>query len=166
MVQKLGQSTLFVKVDFKDLTSVVAFTDFVRSVMAFTPKLTFPAAWLMSVAAIKVIKYAKKCPKSSQQLRKFFSDVFDRKSTFRYLCRVRFTDWELSKKHKFLTLELWWYPFSKHFCQTWQLWCSQMDSGKCFSQPKKCVDSQRFFFDYWLITVPIAQWFKMSDHLW
>ena len=33
--------------------------------------------------AIKVIKYAKKRPKSSRQLHKFFSDVIDRKLTFR-----------------------------------------------------------------------------------
>ena len=71
MVQKLGQSTLFVKVDFKGLTSV-AFTDFFTSVMAFTTKLRFVASWMTSAAAfkaIKVIKYAKKRPKSSQQLR-------------------------------------------------------------------------------------------------
>ena len=36
-VRKLGQSTLLVKVDFKGLTSAVAFADFFTSVMAFTP---------------------------------------------------------------------------------------------------------------------------------
>ena len=74
-VQKLGQSTLLVKVDFKGLTSAVAFVDFFKSMMAFTHKLTFRAAWLMSAAAFKAIKYTKKRPKSSQQLRKFFNYV-------------------------------------------------------------------------------------------
>ena len=53
---------------------MVAFKDFFTSVMAFTPKLTFAAAWLTSAVAfktIKVIKYAKKRPKSSRQLREF-----------------------------------------------------------------------------------------------
>ena len=58
MVQKLGQSTLFVKVDFKGLTSV-AFTDFFTSVMAFTTKLRFVASWLTSAAAFKAIKVIK-----------------------------------------------------------------------------------------------------------
>ena len=43
------------------------------------------AAWLTSVAAfkaIKVIKYAKKRPQSSQQLRKFFSDVLTENQLF------------------------------------------------------------------------------------
>ena len=65
MVPKLGQSTLLVKVYFKSLMSAVAFADFFTSVMAFTPKLMFPATWLMSAAAfkaIKVIKCAKKRP--------------------------------------------------------------------------------------------------------
>ena len=85
MVRKSGQSTLLVKVDFKGLMSLVAFADFFMFVMAFTPKLMFAAAWLTTAAAfkaIKVIKYAKKRPKSSRQLRKIFSDVIDRKSTF------------------------------------------------------------------------------------
>ena len=85
MVQELGQSKLLqvVKVYFQWFD--VAFVDFFMSVMAFTPKLTFAATWLTSAAAfkaIKVIKYAKNRPKSSRQLRKFFSDVIDRKSTF------------------------------------------------------------------------------------
>ena len=66
--------------------------DFFTSVMTFTPKLTFSAAcltsaatWLTSAAAfkaIKVIKYAKKRPKSSQQLHKFFTDVIVRNQLF------------------------------------------------------------------------------------
>ena len=36
-----------------------------------------------SFKAIKVIKYAKKRPKSSWHFREFFSDVIDRKSTFK-----------------------------------------------------------------------------------
>ena len=63
--------------------SAVAFVDFFTTVMAFTPKLLFRSAWLTSTAAYKVIKYTKNRPKSGQQLRKFFSDVIDQKSTFR-----------------------------------------------------------------------------------
>ena len=57
--------------------SVVALADFFTPMMAFTPKFTSAATF----KAIKVIKYAKKRPKSSQLL-KFFSDVIARKSTF------------------------------------------------------------------------------------
>ena len=64
MVRKLGQSTLFVKVDFKGLTSV-AFTDFFTSVMAFTTKLRFVASWLTSPAAFKAIKVIKSMLKSA-----------------------------------------------------------------------------------------------------
>ena len=64
MVRKLGQSTLFVKVDFKGLTSV-AFTDFFTSVMSFTTKLRFVASWLTSAAAFKAIKVIKSMLKSA-----------------------------------------------------------------------------------------------------
>ena len=73
MVQKLGQSTLFVKVDFKGLTSV-AFTDFFTSVMAFTTKLRFVASWLTSAAAFKAIKVIKSMLKSAPNLADNFAN--------------------------------------------------------------------------------------------
>ena len=61
MVQKLGQSTLFVKVDFKGL----ALTDFFTLVMAFTTKLRFVVSWLTSAATFKAIKVIKSMLKSA-----------------------------------------------------------------------------------------------------
>ena len=55
--------------------SAVAFADFFTSMMAFTHKLTFRAAWLTSTAAFKaieVIKYAKKnAPNQANNFPKF-----------------------------------------------------------------------------------------------
>ena len=85
MVQKLGQSTL-VKVDFKGLTSTVAFVDFFTSVMAFTPRLTFPAAWLTSAVAfkaIKVVKYAKNAPYQADNFANFSVMLMTKNQVFR-----------------------------------------------------------------------------------
>ena len=69
MVWKLGQSTLLVKVDFKGLTSAVAFVDFFMSVMAFTPKLT--VASLTSLATFKANSKLKNAPNQADNFTNF-----------------------------------------------------------------------------------------------